>query len=252
MKTESPFPRYRFPAGLVIKVLHSFIKGKRRDILQDCREISAGISPPPVFRGQENIPQRGPYLVTLNHYSRPGFLILWAAVALSAALPKSSIWLMTAAWTKRSGGLDRVITWLTHILFKRVAECYSLVTMPAMPPAPGDAAERALSIRRLMDKIRDDPEAVVCIAPEGMDFPGGVLGRPHPGTGRLLLQMARQLKRILPVGVYEEAGQLILHIGQLYVLEIPSERENVDQMVIDQVMRQIAALLPDELRGSFG
>lgn len=252
MKTESPFPRYRFPAGLALNVLHSLVKGRRRDILHDCREISNGITPLPVIRGQENIPQRGPYLVTLNHYSRPGFLILWAAAVISAALPKSSIWLMTAAWTKRSGRLDRVITWLTHKIFKRVAECYSLVTMPAMPPAPGDAAERALSIRRLMDKIRDDPEAVVCIAPEGMDFPGGVLGRPHPGTGRLLSQMARQLKRILPVGVYEEAGQLILHIGQLYVLEIPSERENVDQMVIDQVMRQIAALLPDELRGSFG
>lgn len=233
-------------------MLGCLASGRQRDILQDSRKISTRISPLLVIRGQKNIPLRGPYLVTLNHYSRPGFLILWAAAALSAALPKSSIWLMTAAWTKRSGGLDRVVTWLTQAVFKRLAACYGLVTMPAMPPVPDDAAERALSIRQLMDKIRGDPEAVVCIAPEGMDFPGGVLGRPHPGTGRLLSQMARQLKRILPVGIYEEAGQLNLHIGQPYGLEIPGERENADQLVIDQVMRIIAALLPDELRGPFG
>ena len=252
MTSKSPFPKYRLPPGLVIKVLGGLIAGRRRNILLDSKQLIKGISPPPVFRGQENILQRGPFLVTLNHYSRPGFLILWAAVAISAALPQPSIWLMTAAWTNHSAGIDQLRTRLTKSAFKRLADTYGLVTMPPMPPASSDAVERALSIRRLMEKIKRDSEAIVCIAPEGMDYPGGVLGRPHPGTGKLLTQTARSLQWVLPVGVYEEAGQLIVHFGKAYTLDIPNERENDDRVVINQIMRQIAALVPEEMRGPFG
>ena len=200
----------------------------------------------------ELIPKSGPFLVTLNHYSRPGFFILWAAVAISAALPRPTIWLMTGAWTNRTGGIDQVRTWLTRIIFERLAKMYGLVTMPPMPSAPGDSAERALSIRRLLHKMRADKDAIVCIAPEGMDFPDGVLGVPHPGTGKLLLQIANKTHRVLPVGVFEDDGRLVIRIGNPYELHIKEGQVDLDLAVADQVMRKIAELLPEGMRGVYG
>lgn len=191
-------------------------------------------------------------MVTLNHYSRPGFFILWAAVAISAALPKPSIWLMTGAWTSRKGGLDRLRTWLTRVLFARLALIYGLVTMPPMPPVPQDSADRALSIRRLFKKLRENKDAIVCVAPEGMDFPGRQLGVPHRGSGKLLRQIAGMTHRVLPVGVYEEDGRLVIHFGEPYELTVEDGQSDIDHAATERVMRKIADLLPEGMRGAYG
>lgn len=142
-------------------------------------------------------------------------------------------------------------SWLTQKIFTRLALIYGLVTMPPMPPAPEDSAERALSIRRLLKKLRENQDAIVCIAPEGMDFPGGTLGVPHPGTGKLLLQTAGITHKVLPAGVYEYDGKLIIHFGQPYELRISELREDVDRAAADLVMQKIAELLPREMRGPY-
>ena len=230
----------------------SLIYRELRDIRKDSQALLRNHHPRATIRNAGNIPGSGPFLLTMNHYSRPGFFILWAALEICAALPQPSIWLMTAAWTNRSGGFDRLRTWFTRLIFKRLAEIYGLVTMPAMPPALGDAGERALSIRRLLRKLREQPDAILCIAPEGMDFPGGILGEPFPGSGKLLLQAANLLNRILPVGVYEEDKRLVIKFGKPYILDEPSIHAEIDRQVADQVMRKIAALLPEKMRGVYG
>lgn len=239
------------PIRLYAAIATSLIFRKKRSLRADCmallRHYPAGID----LRNADRIPEKGPFLVTMNHYSRPGFFILWAAAAISAALPHDSLWLMTAAWTKRTQGMDRLRTALTKAIFGRLAEIYGLVTMPAMPPAQEEAAERALSIRRLIKIIKAQPEAILCIAPEGMDFPGGKLGAPYPGTGRLLLQAAAMLKRVLPIGVYEEDGRLVIRFGEPYILDPAADPDNMDAEITRQVMRRIAALLPEGMRGVY-
>jgi 1-acyl-sn-glycerol-3-phosphate acyltransferase len=237
---------------LYFSILFSFIIGRKRDIRADSRILIAHYNPTPEIRDTDLIPQTGSFLVALNHYSRPGFFILWAAAAISAALPRPSIWLMTSAWTSRSGGTDPLRTWLTRVTFSRLAEIYGLVTMPPMPPVPGDSAERALSVRRLLRRQRETRDAIVCIAPEGMDFPDGQLGVPHPGTGKLLLQTARMAQQVLPVGVFENDGRLVIRFGRPYILAVPDGGEDVDRTAVEQVMRQIAELLPEGMRGVFG
>lgn len=236
---------------LVVSVLISLLSGRKRDVRADSRALVSGLRPGPLMLGKENIPVAGPFLVTLNHYSRPGFFILWAAAAISAALPGPSIWLMTGAWTNREGGLDRLRTWMTGVLFARLAQIYGLVTMPPMPPVPEDSAERALSVRRLLRRQRETPDAIVCIAPEGMDFPGGALGEPQTGTGKMLLQTARLAGWALPVGVYEQEGRLIIRFGKPYVLVNPEGAVDADRAACDAVMRRIAELLPEGMRGVY-
>ena len=251
MPENGHYPVYSFPFKIFLSILIALITSKPRDFQKDAGDLSLRISPKPSLKNINQIPSNGPYLVTLNHYSRPGFMVIWAAIALSTALPQSPIWLMTGAWTDRKAGIDWLRTALTSAIFRRLAEIYGFVTMPPMPPVPEEAAERALSIRRLIGILRKNSNSVLCIAPEGMDFPGGQLGIPHPGTGKMILQMTNSLKRILPVGVYEESGRLVVNFGAPFLLEIPKDTVHLDMDIINQVMRHIAVLLPEEMRGPY-
>ena len=239
------------PLSLYPSIALALLMGSQRDFRRDSQALVKRMHPTPVLLNTELIPKKGPFLVTLNHYSRPGFFILWAAVAISSALPQTPLWLMTSALTKRTGGLDLVRTNLSKALFHRLAEVYGMVSMPPMPPVAEEAAERALSIRRLMGKLREKPDSVLCLAPEGMDFPDSQLGIPHAGSGRMILQVLNSLKRILPVGVFEEDGRLIINFGAPYHLELPRDALDLDKKTTHQVMQHIAALLPESMHGPY-
>lgn len=234
-----------------LSIAVAILTGSKRDLHKDSQILVRQMNPKPILANTGLIPEKGPFLVTLNHYSRPGFFILWAALAISSALPQTPLWLMTSAWTNRTGGLDHLRTTFSKALFKRLAGVYGLVTMPPMPPTTQEVAERALSIRKLMGKLHENTDTVLCLAPEGMDFPGGILGKPYPGTGKMILQISNHLKRILPVGVYEEEGKLVLNFGHPYLLQLPEKMENLDEWAINQVMGKIAAQLPEEMRGPY-
>ena len=251
MPAAAYYPSYRLKLLALAKILFSLSTGRGRDFSSDARYLIKGITPAPVLNNLHTIPIDGPYLVTLNHYSRPGFLIFWAALAISAQLPAAPVWLMTSAWTDRTKGLDQVRTWLTRKLFAQLAKIYGFVTTPPMPPIPEETAERALSIRKLDCRLREHPKPILCLAPEGMDFPGGILGFPPDGTGNFILHVLKNLKRILPVGVYEDDGKLILNFGDAYELDTKALRVMDDKETSILVMKKIAALLPARLRGAY-
>ena len=236
---------------MALGIIASFITGKKRDYRKDAARACKGITPPPVIYGAENIPPKGPLLVTLNHYSRPGFFIIWASFAIAACLPVNSVWMMTRAWTGRGAGRDRLRTGITTLVFKHLADIYGFVTTPAMPPNPAEIIDRAVSIRNLMVVLQSRPDAVLCLAPEGMDFSNGLLGKPFPGSGKLMFYISKLMNRIQPVGVYEENGELIIKFGKIYSLETCNDPESVDEVVIHSVMEKIAELLPERMRGGY-
>jgi len=237
------FPSSRIPIQSIFRIFYSMLSKKKKDIQVLSKEMLEGIVPPPVFIGKEYIPTSGSFLLTLNHYSRDGFSVVWAAAAVSAVMPKKPIWVMTSAWTKRTGFWDQIKTRVTTVFFSRFAEVFGAVTMPPMPPHPDEIADRALSIRKVLNWIRAEKDTILCIAPEGADQANGLLGRPYPGTGKFISMICSELKYILPVGVYEESGKLILQFGKPYTLN----ENKSDQSVIDQVMKHIANLLPEKM-----
>jgi len=245
------FPEYHFPLSLLFSVSLSMILRRKRDFLNDAQRITRRIFPPPIILNTDQLSKANTCLVTMNHYSRPGFLVIWAAAALSTALPRSPIWLMTSAWTKRGRGWDRLRTKLTKVLFLRIAEIYGFVTMPPMPPVQEETTERALSIRKLIEMLHSYPNAILCMAPEGRDFLESKLGIPYAGTGKLIVWLVKNLKRIQPVGVYEDNGTLIINFGNAYFLDQDKNPQLDDEMVIDIVMRKIGSLLPERLRGAY-
>ena len=245
MPAFNTYPSYLFPKKLILEIAYSLIVNKKRSIAFDSKRAISGIIPHIQIIGDENIPSKGPGLVTLNHYSRPGFSIMWAAVAISAQLPENQIWLMTNAWTKRTRGIDQLRTGITRILFKLLAAMYGLITTPPMPPAPNELTERSLSIRKIIKVIRENPDTILCTAPEGQDIEFGKLGTPPAGTGKFIFEIQKQLKQIIPVAVWEEDENLVLKFGEPYKIDYSDIYRDIETEISNLVMNKIASLLPD-------
>jgi hypothetical protein len=161
-------------------------------------------------------------------------------------------WVITAAWTSPDPFYTRTVTPLSRWLFRRAAQVYGFTNMPPMPPRPGEEAERAKAVRQVLNIAHKLPAAIIGLAPEGGDSPGGSR-LPSPGVGRFIVQLARIGFVILPAGIFESEGTLCLHFGPIYML--PDVRglnpAAFDRQAAEQVMRKIAPLLPEHLQGVY-
>lgn len=245
------YPEYQPPIKLITALALSAIINKRRSFVRDSRLALKGVTPPVRYIGLENLPKQGPFLMLMNHYSRPGFMVLWGALALSACLPGEPLWMMTRAWTSLGSWWDKPKRFITSTIFKRQAQVYGFITTPPMPPEPQDALERAISVRNLLHAVRANPNSIVALAPEGRDIPGGVLGNPPPGSGKLIGQLAGILHTCIAVGVYEEQGRLCVSFGEAFELPVKLDARD-DIKVSDFIMRKIAVQLPANMRADLG
>lgn len=241
--------RYHLPRSLVTGILWSASTLQHRSFVRDARAALTGLQPPLEVAGSENVPARGPLLVACNHYSRPGFDAWWLALAISAAVADRRApdvdpevrWVMTAAWTfPESRWKRRFLTPLTKWAFRRVAQVYGFVPMPAMPPDPDEVEERA---RAVLETVRLARRGFsIGLAPEGMDTSGG-LGELPEGVGRFLALLVEAGLTVLPVGVSEWGGRLRVSFGPVFVPRIPLARKERDRTVARQVMEAIARQL---------
>ena len=247
------YPDYSYPPGLFARVARDVVLLRRRDFHQDAQACLETLRPPVRVWGRENIPQQGPCVVALNHYHRPGFGAEWLALAVAAALPVPMRWIMTAEWTHPTRGYRFLGSAGSRILLKRIAHIYGFTTMPPMPPRPKDVQARAASVRAVLEYVRQTKHAILGLAPEGYDPPGGMLTRPAPGLGRFGLLLSKAGLTFVPAGVYENEGVLHLRFGDHYELGVGTDlsADEKDQCAMDIIMTNIARLLPRHLRGEF-
>ena len=251
MPTASPYTCYSFSLSNIAKISLSLLRGKQRSFQMDASQFIQSIHPPAVIHGHENISKHGPMLILLNHYARSGFLIIWAAFAISAALPVESCWVMTRAWTATGKFFGGIQSTITEALFTKIAKMYGFISMPPMPPDPRDALDRAIGVRNLIQKARKMENVAICMAPEGRDYPGGNLGWSAEGSGKLILQLSQYIPTTIPAGVYEKQGSLHIHFGkELNIKQFQGPL--VDNKQVDRfMMKAIAQLIPENLRGDF-
>ena len=249
------YPRYEIPRKLVFQVAGAVLSGGRRDLHADAAVCVAALGPALRVLGGENIPQVGPALIVMNHYQRPGFKVWWLSLVVSSLLPMQHTWLMSAEWTAPGVWYEPLKSAASRALFRKLAGVYGFLLMPPMPPRPQDVAERASSVRGVLSYVEHVQDPVLCLAPEGRDMPGGVLGRPASGTGRFLSLLAARGLPFVPIGGWEQDGRLTVHFGPPYRLEATapprSKSETRDHAAEDIVMKSIANLLPESLRGEF-
>jgi len=260
------YPSYSYPGRLGWGFATSILFGKRRSFRRDGQACLERLSPPLQVRGEENIPAAGPGLITFNHYYRPGFSAWWMALALAAAVPAEIHFLMTGELTFPGKWYAPLGMSGSRWLLKRISRTYGFTTMPPMPPRPRDMEKRAGSVRAVLAYARAHPQAILGLAPEGGDQPGGILNWPAPGAGRFISLIACPDRKtvveghqdlpgfnIVPVGVYEEAGSFHLNFGKAYFLVVPPGLSTAekDHRVAEIIMKAIAAQLPGRLRGNF-
>ena len=247
-------PSYPIPWKQVPAVAVSVFTGCPRSFHRDASLAISTLQTTPEFRGLENIPHSGPYLITTNHYTAPGFGAWWITLAISSMTPNEVHWIMTGAWLFPGKFYETPVRILTTWLFQRIALIYGFTNMPPIPPYSNDTEGRARAVRGILSFARHTPNPVIGIAPEGTDHPNGVLGMPPAGLGRFIARLAPYCQAILPVGVFEEASRLCVQFGATYPLEIPNglSPEQVDTHVSQAVMLVIASQLPAHLRGTFG
>ena len=247
------YPKYILPRSLVFRLALAVVLRRRRSFRADAQTCLAALRPPLRVEGCEHVPEAGPCLLTVNHYSRPGFNAWWLALAISAVASYDVHWAITAALTYPDPVRAHVYTPASRWLLRRLALVYGFTTLPAMPPNPAEVAERAQAVRRVLAWAQQTPQPVIGLAPEGRDTRGGELEWPAPGAGRFIFHLARLGLQIVPIGACEADGLFCLRFGAPYRLGLerdltPDQR---DRRASEIVMQHLAAELPQRLQGDF-
>jgi hypothetical protein len=248
------YPSYSYPPSVVLGLAAGVFLGGHRSFRRDGQACLTRLDPPLRLLGRENLPASGPALVTFNHYFRPGFSAWWMALAIDAVMPEEVHFVMTGELTYPGKWYAPLGSAGSRWLLRRLSRVYGFTRMPPMPPRPRDVGARARAVRAALAYARLHPQALLGLAPEGGDQPGGRANWPPSGAGRFVALLADGGRPVLPVGAYEEGGAFCLNVGQVYRLELPPglSGEGRDRAAAGIVMRRIAALLPGRLRGEFG
>jgi hypothetical protein len=250
---QSMYPDYSYPSRLVLGVGGNVLFGGQRSFRADGQACVERLEPSLRVLGAENVPHSGPCLITFNHYYRPGFDAWWVALAIAATVPVDIHFVMTGELTFPGKWYAPLGMAGSRWLLKRLSRIYGFTTMPPMPPRPKDVEARARSVRAVLSYVKEHPQAILGLAPEGGDQPSGVLTWPPSGAGRFISLLACYGSRIVPVGAYEEEGAFCLHFGEAYELSIPDglSADEKDHAAAEIVMRAIARQLPLRLCGEF-
>lgn len=247
------YPGYSHPRGLLARVALDAILLRHRDFRRDAQACIANLKPPLRVLGVENIPPHGPCVVTVNHYCRPGFAAQWLALAIAATIPADMHWVMTGELTYPGRWYAPVGMPLSRFVLHCLARVYGFTSMPPMPPRPQDVAERAASVRAVLEFVRRVKDPILGLAPEGGDSADGKLAHPAPGAGRFGLLLSNAGLKFRPVGAYETGGIFTIHFGGVYDLEVERglSSSEKDAQAAQVIMKRIAQLLPSHLRGEF-
>ncbi len=253
MQIIVPYPRYSYPPSLVLSLAGNVFFGGQRSFRRDGQACTERLEPPLQILGAENIPQSGPCLLTFNHYYRSGFNAWWMALALAAVLPVDVHFVMTGELTYPGKWYAPLGMALSRALLRRFAKIYGFTTMPPMPPRPKDVAARSRSVLATLRYTRAHPQAILGLAPEGGDQPGGLLNWPPSGAGRFIALLAEAGFPIAPASAFEDQGRFCLNFGERFSLEVPAglSGDEKDRLAAGIVMQKIAELLPVRLRGNF-
>lgn len=250
-----PSPSYSIPKRVLVALSRDILLFRTRDFHRDAQACIENLHPPLKVLGDENIPQHGPCVITVNHYHREGFGAHWFALAIASLIPRNMHWIMTGEFTYPGKWYEAFGTMGSKILLKRIASVYGFLTMPPMPPRPKDVQARAAAVRAVLEYVRQARDPILGLAPEGHDPLGseGVLTRPAAGVGRFGLLLSKTDLQFIPVGVYEADGIFHVHFGEAYLLTVsqPLPSDEKDAQAIQIIMENIARLLPLHLRGEF-
>jgi 1-acyl-sn-glycerol-3-phosphate acyltransferase len=230
-------------------------------ISHDATLLLRGAQPAPRVLNPENIPLDSPFILTLNHYDRPGLAAWWGAAVMLCAIatrrtrePRDIHLAIAREWWYPRGIGRAIKQPLTNWFFGQLAKAYGLIRLP---PVLGDdrfRGEGALAIRRALALTRGNQPQLVGLAPEGHTGDNLSLCHPPTGAGLFLLMLTHDTLPILPAGIFEDDDKILtVNFGAPFQLSVPRQmpRPARDAHVARQVMVQIGKLLPERMWGAY-
>lgn len=247
------YPQYSYPPLAIPRLASNVFFGGHRSFRMDGQACIEQLKPSLEVFGKENIPSVGPCLITFNHYYRPGFNAWWMALAIAATVPLDIHFVITGELTFPGKWYAPLGMAGSRWLLSRLGKVYGFTTMPPMPPRLKDVEARSRSVRAALAYSKAHPQAILGLAPEGGDQPGGLLNWPPTGAGRFISLLASSGFQIVPVGACEQDGVFCLCFGEAYTLLTPIglSADEKDHVVAGIIMKGIARQLPPRLRGEF-
>ena len=236
-------PRYPSILPAVLGALLNRLMGRHLSFGALARRLSSRINPAAVSRGTGNIPTGGGYVVTVNHYAREGFNAAWIAIVISALFPGEVTWLMTEEWVFEGHPLALVLRPVMRLVLRSLSKVFGFLPMPPMAEGYSETSQRGAAVRRVIETLRQNPQAVIGLAPEGRDSLQPGMGELPAGVGKFILYLNRMGLRILPAGITEEHGQLFVRFGEPYDLALADDDGGVDAQVRAMVKEEIRELL---------
>jgi len=227
--------------------------GKPRSLAKDTTDfVMSGLPAAPIVRGEDNIPERGPFIVVGNHYERPGLWMAWPALMTSEVIRRRTgqdvRWVAIEEWESFSVLGIQITSRMIRYVFERTFRTYGLLAM-SPPTAPPNA--RAQSMRLAAHAIRSGE--VIGIMPEGTVGATPELLEAREGVGAFLMFLSSPKAPLLPVGLYEEDGRLVVQFGEPLHQSLPSSlaKAERDHWMRDVVMLAIRNLIPGALWGAY-
>ena len=182
----------------------------------------------------KHVPFKGPLILTANHIN-----ILDAPVVLTHLKPR-----IISGFAKAETWDNPLIAWLFNL-------------WNAIPITRGEVDRKAL--RHALEILKDGQ--ILAVAPEGTRSGDGRLQRGYSGITLLAMQSGAP---ILPMAYYGgerftdnirrlRRTDFHIEVGDSYYLDAGGERptKEVRQAMTDEIMYQIAALLPQRYRGYY-
>lgn len=256
--------RYRIPLSAILRTGIGVALPRPRSLAADAEATLRGGGVRWETRDEHHVPEGGPFVLVGNHYERTGLWAGWGAMAASVAIRRRTgrelHWLMASEILEFHLGPWHVPPAWVGWCFARFARLYGFGLV-----SPRESGRGAAAVSGLRQAARflsaGDPLAVM---PEGTVSRELIDARPGVGEAIAWLTAARGRGPgtgvpIVPVGIFEDlpSGEgpstvLVARFGAPFQLEAPDvPREERDRALGDQLMRAIAALLPEELRGPY-
>src|SRR5579875_2555995 len=203
----------------IARAIYYISRGRPRSLSRDAQYLLPDTPAPPLIVGADNVPERGALVLTANHYERPGLWMAWpaliAGVFTRERTGRDTHWVAIEEWESFSFHGIPIPPPVIRAAFARAFATYGILAMPA-PNAP--AAERAAAIRAATRPVRDD--GIIGLMPEGTIGSTPELLPTPEGVGTFLLLLAAAGARILPTGLFEEDGRLVVRYGAILPLDV--------------------------------
>ncbi len=242
--------------------LAAVLLNQRRSPSRDAALLLRGMSPPPRVLDAHHVPAASPFILTVNHYDRPGLGAWWGIAAVVAAVSRQRAdgsreihFAMAREWWYPRGVGKWFKQPLTRWFFGKFSRSYGAIPLPPVLGLKEFRGQGALAVRRTLAATRRDPPALIGIAPEGRTGANLELCMPPRGAGLFVLWMTHERIPILPAGIYEDDtdGALTVRFGAPYALHVPPHlpRDERDALAARQIMVAIGKLLPDRMWGAY-